>query len=131
MGTFEKYNFEGLEFLCRGWDTSRAWGHEVYVIDGAIEVAHYKVRYYNRTWEAYRYQSAMYGALDEYKKSELARYIRNRKIEMGLIEWDSEAHCEIDKPFKRGQKKKLIEEFEQSELGKKIEKIKEHIHEGR
>lgn len=131
MAKFEKYNFEGLDFMCRGWDTSRAWGHEVFVIDGAFEVAHYRVRYYNRTWEAYRFQSAMYGALDEYKRSELNRYLRNKKIELGLIEWDSETHEDIEKPFKRGQKKKLIEEFEQSELCQKIEKIKQHINEGK
>lgn len=131
MAKFEKYNFEGLDFLCRGWDTSRAWGHECFVIDGALEVARERVRYYNRTWEAYRFQSVMLGALYNYRDKELERFLRNEKIKRGLIYYDEGTYEEHEKPFKRGEKKALIEAFDKSELGKKIEKIKEHIREGK
>lgn len=127
MGKFEKYNFEGLDFLCRHWETSRAWGHEVFVIDGAIEVAHERVRYYNRTWEAYTFQSAMYGAICNYEKTEIERFLNSKKIALGLKGWDKDTYEEYDRPFKRGQKKALIEEFKQSEQGKRIQVIKDKI----
>lgn len=129
---FEEYNFEGYSFMVRGWETSRAWGHECYLIlNGYGEVARAKCRYYNRTWEKYQYQSVMRQALEAYEKDELAHYLRNKKAELGLLAWDSDSHCEVEKPFKAGEKKKYTEEFYQTDKYAVIEKLKEHIKEGK
>lgn len=124
---FEKYNYGGFEFACRGWETSRAWGHEVYMFDGVMEVAKARVRYYNRTWEAFRFQSAMLQAVDNYEKEELKHYIRDYKIEMGLLTYDSEHFTEIEKPLPRGRKKQLEEAFKKSDKGQRIETVKNEI----
>ncbi len=47
-------------FVCEFWKTRNCWGHKValYKNDNVlIETA--KVRYYNRTWESYKYQSVI------------------------------------------------------------------------
>lgn len=58
----EGFNQE-IIFINDTWETSNAWGHKsVLWIDG-VEIATNKVRYYNRTWEAYQYQSCMCGII--------------------------------------------------------------------
>ena len=129
---FEEYNFDGYSFMVRGWETSRAWCHECYLIlNGYGEVARAKCRYYNRSWEKYQYQSVMYQALENYEKDELAHYLRNKKAELGLLEWDRDTYQDIEKPFKAGDKKKYTEEFYQTDKYAVIAGLKEHIKEGK
>lgn len=58
------YNKEinGVKFtlVCESWRTRYSWGHEVtlYKNDFA-KIGRAKIRYYNRTWESYQYQSAI------------------------------------------------------------------------
>lgn len=126
-GQFTVYKFGDYEFASRYWETSRAWGHECYLLhDGIGEVGKARYRYYNRTWECYTFQSVMFGALEDYKKHELERYLNNRKIELGLKGFDEEWH-EFDKPWGRGQKKRVIEEFETTEIGKTIKRLWEFV----
>lgn len=131
---FRVYKCGDYEFASRYWETSRAWGHECYLLhDGIGEVGKARYRYYNRTWECYTYQSVMYGALEDYEKRELERYLNNRKIELGLkgFEKGDDEWREFDKPWGRGQKKQTIEEFKTTEVAKTIEKLREFVKEGR
>lgn len=47
-------------FVCEFWKTKNSWGHKValYKNDNVL-IGTAKVRYYNRTWERYQYQSAI------------------------------------------------------------------------
>ena len=59
-------------FVCESWRTRNSWGHKVTLYkNGTIEVGRVKIRYYNRTWECYLYQSAIkcviYNAIEEIK----------------------------------------------------------------
>ena len=58
------YNREinGVKFtlVCESWSTRNGWGHEVSVYkNDMLEVGRVKIRYYNRTWESYRYETAI------------------------------------------------------------------------
>lgn len=58
------YNKEinGVKFtlVCESWNTRNSWGHEVTLYkNDTIKVGRTKIRYYNRTWESYQYQSAI------------------------------------------------------------------------
>lgn len=124
--TFTVYKFGDYEFASRYWEASRAWGHECYLLhDGIGEVGKARYRYYNRTWECYTFQSVMFGAVEDYKKQELARYLNNRKIELGLKGWNDDG--EFEKPWGRGQKKQAIEEFKTTEISKTIERLKKFV----
>lgn len=57
-------NNRKFTFACQSWQTSRSWGHEVRLHLNGEEVSKARVRYYNRTWESYRYQSCMRCAVD-------------------------------------------------------------------
>ena len=126
-GKFIMYKHGDYSFMCRSWATTRAWGHEVFLMrDNYGEVGEYKVRYYNRTWEAYQYQSAMFGAIEDYEKAELARYLSNRKIELGLKGWDKD-EGEYDKPWLRGMKEEAIAEFKKTDTYKTIKELKAYV----
>lgn len=58
------YNKEinGVKFtlVCDSWNTRNSWGHEVILYkNDTFKVGRVKIRYYNRTWECYQYQSAI------------------------------------------------------------------------
>ena len=64
----------GVKFtlVCETWQTKTSWGHEVTLYkNNVLKVGHVKVRYYNRTWEKYIYQSAIksviFNAIQEIK----------------------------------------------------------------
>ena len=61
------------------WETSRAWGHKSTLVAPWGEVESRKVRYYNRTWESYTYQTCMSGLLDTILENNLKSYITQYK----------------------------------------------------
>ena len=97
------------------WETSRAWGHKSTLIAPWGEVESYKVRYYNRTWESYRYQSCMGQLLSNILESNQKSYITEYK-EKGNI-----SRLLADK------KAEVIKEWEQKEYIKDLMEIKERI----
>ena len=59
-------------FVCESWNTRNSWGHEVTLYkNDTFKVGRAKIRYYNRTWECYQYQSAIksviFNAIEEIK----------------------------------------------------------------
>ena len=68
MGQIWRKEIEGREYslVARSWSNSRAWGHECALFAGGYEEEHYRIRYYNRTWECYCSQSVIKGCLGKY-----------------------------------------------------------------
>lgn len=56
-------------FICWGWNEAGRWGHEVRLLDRGREVARSRIRYYNRTWETYRFQTAMMDAVERLRRN--------------------------------------------------------------
>lgn len=138
----EMFNFGKYTFICWSWSKSQRydyrgnpieeplWGHKVELYNGVGLVATASVGYYNRTWEKYTYQSAMYQAFDKFKREELKCYLLNNKFKMGLAECNAETdYNTVEKPFKAGQKKALIEQFEAER--EDLQELAEHIEEGK
>lgn len=47
-------------FVCESWRTRTSWGHKVTLYrNDSLTVGRVNVRYFNRTWESYLYQSAI------------------------------------------------------------------------
>ena len=52
----------GVKFtiVCESWWNRNSWGHIVTLYkNDTVKIGRVKIRYYNRTWESYRYQSAI------------------------------------------------------------------------
>lgn len=96
MQIFEYKNFK---IVGDTYSNSRSWGHTVVVFKEDYELSRGKIRYYNRTWERYTYQSvileALYAAIKErerlliavYKEQTKASRITKRKKEE-IVECD-------------------------------------------
>ena len=64
------YNKEinGVKFtlVCESWSTRNSWGHEVTLYKNEFaKIGRAKLRYYNRTWECYQYQSAIHYVISQ------------------------------------------------------------------
>lgn len=121
MNIKESKNYKDYQFVCWYWEQGNAWGHEARLCKYGTEVGKGRTRYYNRTWEAYTYQSVMRMALDDYKKQELERYIENYKYENNLKGWNRETSENYEKPLPKGKRKELTEEFNNQPIWKELE----------
>lgn len=60
----KEINGVNFTFVCESWGNRNAWGHKVTLYKNeSVVVGTYKVRYYNRTWETFKYQSAIKGMI--------------------------------------------------------------------
>lgn len=60
---------EDTKIVCRSYSTRSAWGHIAICEYKGKVVESVKVRYYNRTWERYQYESAMLLLVDKLDKN--------------------------------------------------------------
>ena len=81
------------------------------IIRNGYDFGEHKVRYYNRTWESYTYQSCMFGAIREIKEQELELFINNYKYNNNVVR------------FKKGQKEEVIKEFEKTEIAIELNEL--------
>ncbi len=97
------------------WSNSNGWGHKTTVMKNAYTYEPHKVKYLNRTWEMYTYQTCMSGAIQTIYEEELNRFIENYKYTNN-----------IDR-FKKGQKDQVIEEFNNTKIAQDLAEIKNAI----
>lgn len=62
-------NGEKISFFCNTTNTKNGFCHHVYVIGGGKDYEHTRVSYYNRIWESFQYETALYRAIDKFPKS--------------------------------------------------------------
>lgn len=91
-------NISGARFeaICNYWEDSYAWGHRVELYEDGRPVAFKRVRYYNRTWEAYPYQNAILCAIDKLLFSAKAKCLADFKSERGYKRLTAERRKEFD-----------------------------------
>lgn len=103
------------QLVNESWSTSSSWGHRTNVIRNGYDYGETKVRYYNRTWEMFAFQTCMSAAVSKIYQEELERFIENWKYRNN-----------VDR-FKRGQKQEIIKLFEQEEIAQELKILKEAI----
>ena len=92
------------------WETSRAWGHKSTLVAPWGEVESRKVRYYNRTWESYTYQTCMSGLLDTILENNLKSYIAQIKEVRGITRLLKGTREEIENDW---NKKEYIQDLKE------------------
>ena len=101
------------------WETSHAWGHKSTLVAPWGEVESHKVRYYNRTWERYTYETCMCGLLDTILEDNLKSYITQYKEKNDIIRLTSL------------QKDIIKAEWQEKEYTQELMEIKERINDRR
>ena len=74
-----KVNDVNFRFVCESWSNSRGWGHRVVLFKNGIEINEAKIKYQNRTWESYVYQSCMEKAVGQLLEKRKLELIANYK----------------------------------------------------
>ena len=97
------------------WETSRAWGHKSTLIAPWGEVESRKVKYINRTWERYTYESCMSGLINTILEDNLKSYITQYKEKNDITRLTSL------------QKDMIKAEWQQQEYTQELMEIKERI----
>ena len=97
------------------WENSNSWGHKSTLIAPWGEVESHKVRYYNRTWERYTYESCMSGLINTILEDNLKSYITQYKEKNDITRLLADKKAEV------------IKEWEQKEYIKDLMEIKERI----
>lgn len=123
MGTMEikKYEIGNAiyEFVNEYWETRYSWGHKTVLFRNNIELSNNKVRYYNRTWECFRYQTCMLGAISNEMEWVMDRRLEDYKEDKGISR------------FRKGEKEIVIENVKKEndyykELAELYQKVKKY-----
>ena len=101
------------------WETSRAWGHKSTLIAPWGEVESRKVKYINRTWERYTYESCMSGLIETILEDNLKSYITQYKEKNDITRLTSL------------QKDMIKAEWQEKEYTQELMEIKERINDRR
>ena len=101
------------------WENSNSWGHKSTLIAPWGEVESHKVRYYNRTWERYTYESCMGGLIETILEDNLKSYITQYKEKNGITRLTSL------------QKDMIKAEWQEKEYTQELMEIKERINDRR
>ena len=83
MKTIQINNNE-YTFFNEVWEVRYAWGHSSELYLNSVKIAESSVRYYNRTWESYQFQSVMMRAVENYTSELLWEAIDRYKQENNI-----------------------------------------------
>ena len=95
------------------WETSRAWGHKSTLVAPWGEVESRKIRYYNRTWESYTYQTCMSGLLDTVLENNLKSYIAQIKEVRGITRLLKSTREEIENDWNKKEYTQDLKEIQE------------------
>lgn len=84
-----------FKFVCESWSNSKGWGHRVVLFENDREINEAKIKYYNRTWECYTYQSCMQKAVRELLDDRKLNVIDNYKYVKGISRLSQDKKDEI------------------------------------
>lgn len=95
------------------WETSRAWGHKSTLIAPWGEVESRKVKYQNRTWERYTYESCMSGLLSSILENDLKDYITREKENKGITRLSKEIRAELEQEWNNNSYTQDLKEIQE------------------
>lgn len=98
MKTF-KIN-KSAQIVADTYGNSRSWGHKATLLIDGEDVAHTKIRYYNRTWERFEYEDVLRKVLTETKQGrELLGKDYQEKVKKLLDGWAKDSNAEFSSMF--------------------------------
>ena len=110
MKIFECKAYPEFKIVAYTYETSSSWGHKAELIrNNDYTLNTYKIRYYNRTWESYQYQSVIKSVLNDYIDYLIKDYINDYKTQNNI------------KRLKTTLKEELIRQAKMTPLVEKLE----------
>lgn len=95
------------------WATSNSWGHKSTLMASWGEVESRKVKYLNRTWESYKYQTCMSGLLSSILENDLKDYITREKENKGITRLSKEIKAELEQEWNNNSYTQDLKEIQE------------------
>ena len=116
MKIFECKAYPEFKIVAYTYETPSSWGHKAELIrNNDYTLNTYKIRYYNRTWECYKYQSVIKSVLNDYIDYLIKDYINDYKTQNSITRLKSQ------------QREELIKQAKQTPLVEKLETFYEEL----
>ena len=110
MQIFECKAYPEFKIVAYSYETSSSWGHKAELIrNNDYTLNTYKIRYYNRTWECYQYQSVIKSVLNDYIDYLIKDYINDYKTQNSITRLKSQQREEL---IKQAKQTPLVEKLE-------------------
>lgn len=101
MRIFECKAYPEFKIVAHSYETRNSWGHKAELIhNNNYTLNTYKIRYYNRTWECYQYQSVIKSVLYDYMTYLIKDYIDDYKQQNNITRLKSTLKEELTKQAK-------------------------------
>lgn len=106
-------NIDDMEvrFVCESADTRHGFKHVVHMFVDNFEEECNTAYYLNRTWESYRYQTAMLGCVSKAKENRIEILKSNFKSENEISRMTAKRNAEFGEVLKADWKYKFYEEL--------------------
>lgn len=110
MKIFECKAYPEFKIVAYTYETPSSWGHKAELIrNNDYTLNTYKIRYYNRTWECYQYQSVIKSVLNDYIDYLIKDYINDYKTQNSITRLKSQQREEL---IKQAKMTPLVEKLE-------------------
>lgn len=113
MSIIKSKKIMGKQFsiYAESWSNSRAWGHKAVLKINDYQTWENKIRYYNRTWERYQYESVIHSVIYDYIEYIKELVKENFKREKGIKRITEKYKKEVEKAIKTDKNIKAVERF--------------------
>ena len=112
MKIFECKAYPEFKIVAYSYETSSSWGHKAELIrNNDYTLNTYKIRYYNRTWEKYEYQSVIKSVLNDYIDYLIKDYINDYKTQNSITRLKSQQREELTRQAKMTPLVEKLETF--------------------
>ena len=110
MKIFECKAYPEFKIVAYTYETPSSWGHKAELIRNNDHTLNtYKIRYYNRTWECYQYQSVIKSVLNDYIDYLIKDYINDYKTQNSITRLKSQQREEL---IRQAKMTPLVEKLE-------------------
>lgn len=110
MQIFECKAYPEFKIVAHSYETRNSWGHKAeLLINNNHTLNTYKIRYYNRTWECYKYQSVIKSVLNDYISWLIDDYVNDYKQQNNITRLK---HNQREELTKQAQLTPLVEKLE-------------------
>lgn len=79
------FEYKDYKIVAESWETYNSWGHKATLFKGDCELTHSRIRYLNRTWECYQYQSVILDAIYDAIKLRQTRLVDDYKLQANVM----------------------------------------------
>ena len=112
MQIFECKAYPEFKIVAYTYETPSSWGHKAELIrNNDYTLNTYKIRYYNRTWECYQYQSVIKSVLNDYIDYLIKDYINDYKTQNSITRLKAQQREELTRQAKQTPLVEKLETF--------------------